>query len=252
MKRAEFTQNKVMSFIKVSDGAVGGTNMFYLYNQVAPLVNRVGGKAEIDCKEKRCNFFVGVDKGYSGFIRAEIEDKIADIVAVNYKYLFFKERVAVKGLDEFKQELLLSAIICADLEEDKRYVSAKMSRFDEYSIDGTFNFRMKPLKKKWEEIVSIIPPFFTDEQLNDFIRYILKEKKGKKVFVEKERVYDKNFNRLERIMLTDQNMEKGKIIREVILSGSGEVELCDKPPQLDEYYLKKFFGDKIVFSKGFL
>ena len=52
-------------------------------------------------------------------------------------------------------------------------------------------------------------------------------------------------------MLTDLSMQEGKIIREVILSGSGEVELCDKPPKLDEFYLKEYYFDKISFSNKF-
>jgi len=251
MKIREFAQNRIMSFIKISDSESSGTNMFYLYNQIAPIVNRLGGKAELDCRGKRCSFCIAVDKSYSGFVRAEIEDKIADVITVNYKYEYFKENIAIKGLEKLKYEILLSALICADLEDDKRYVSAKMSRFDEYSIDGSFNFRMKPLKKKWEDIVSIIPPYFQEDQLKEFIIYILREKRGKKVYVEHERVYDKNFNRLQRTMLTDLNFQEGKVIREVILSGSGEVELNDRPPELDEYYLKEYFGDKIVFGKSF-
>ena len=251
MKMVEFTQNNIMSFIKVTDGQYSGSNMFYIYNQLSPLVNRLGGKAELDCQNKRCAMEIIIDKSYAGFVRSELEDKIADVIAVNYKYEFFKGNINTKGLSPLKYELLLSALICADLEDDKRYVSAKMSRFDEYSVDGSFNFRMKPLKKKWEEIVSIIPLYFQDEQLKDFITFILREKKGKKVYVENERVYDKNFNRLQRTLLTDLNLQEGKIIREVILSGSGEVELHDKPPKLDEFYLKEYFGDKIAFGKGF-
>ena len=131
-----------MSFIRVTDNADSGTIMFYLYNQISPLVARLNGKAEISCQDKRCELKVCIDKNFVGFIRSEIEDRIADVVAVSYKYQYFKQKVKVGGLDNFKTELLLSALICADLEEDKRYVSAKMSRFDEYSIDGTFNFRM--------------------------------------------------------------------------------------------------------------
>ena len=36
-----------MSFIRVTDNAESGTNMFYLYNQISPLVSRLNGKAEI-------------------------------------------------------------------------------------------------------------------------------------------------------------------------------------------------------------
>ena len=79
----------------------------------------------------------------------------------------------------------------------------------------------------------------------------IKEKQGKKVYIENERVYDKNFNRLQRCLLTNLDIDEARVIREVILSGSGEVELNDKPSEIDEYYLKEYFGDKIRFGKGF-
>lgn len=240
-----------MSFIRITDAAGNGANMFYLYNQIAPIVSRLGGLAEIDCQDKRCQLNISIDKAYSGYIRGEVEDKISDVVAVNYKYEYFKKKIHPKGINGLKYEFLLDALICADLDEDKRYVRAKMSRCDEYSIDGTFNFRMTPLKNKWEEIVGFIPDYFAEDQLREFIIYILKEKQGKKVYIENERVYDKNFNRLQRCLLTNLDIDEARVIREVILSGSGEVELNDKPSEIDEYYLKEYFGDKIRFGKGF-
>lgn len=240
-----------MSFIRISDGKSGERNMFYLYNQLNPVVSRLGGRVEIECGEKVNVLNVEIDKSYAGFVRAEAEDKIADVITVNYKYGYFSEKIRAKGLSDFEKELLLDALICADLEEDKRYVIAKMSRCNEYSIFGSFNFTMTPLKRKWQEIAEYIPLYFNSEQLREFVLYILKEKKGKKVYVDNECVYDKNFNRLQRVILTSCNLEEGKVIREVLLSACGEVELNDKVPELDEKYLRDYFGDKILFGKGY-
>lgn len=249
MKRRGKEQTENMSFIRISDGG-NGENMFYLYNQLNPIVTRLGGKAEIECGKINV-LNINVDKSYAGFVRAEAEDKIADVITVNYKYKFFTQRIKTKGLENFEKELLMCALICADLEEDKRYVCAKMALCEEYSINGTFNFRMNPLKRKWEEITGYIPAYFNSEQLREFIIYILKEKKGKKVYIDKDTVYDKNFNKLQRVILTDNGIQKGKIVREVLLSASGEVELNDKVSEVDEKYLKEYFGDKILFGKGY-
>lgn len=240
-----------MSFIRISEGKHSETNMFYLYNQLNPVVSRLGGKMEIDCGEKVNVLNVEIDKSYVGFLRAEAEDKIADVITVNYKYEYFSERIKTKGLSELEREFLLDTLICADLEEDKRYVIAKISRCNEYSIFGSYNFRMTPLKKKWQEITEYIPLYFNSEQLREFILYILKEKSGRKVYVENDSVYDKNFNRLQRIILTDNRLEEGKIIREVLLSACGEVELNEKVSVLDEKYLKEYFGDKVLFGNGY-
>jgi hypothetical protein len=49
----------------------------------------------------------------------------------------------------------------------------------------------------------------------------------------------------------NENLEDGKIIREVLLSGSGEVELCGQLSPTDEYYLKEFYGDRVICVGGY-
>lgn len=251
MKRRAFEQTLVMSVIKITDSSFGKANLFYLYNRLAPMVSRLGGKTEISCGGKIGQLSVQIDKSYSGLVRAETEDKISDVVAVNYKYDYFKKKIKPKGLDELQYELLLDALISADLEEDKRYVRAKMALCEVYSISGTFNFRMGLLKDKWAEITSFIPPYFNEEQLREFIVYLMKEKKGKKVYVENEQVFDKNFNKCEKILLTDFNLKRGKIVREILLSGAGEVELNSVLTDEDEKYVREYFKDKITFGKDY-
>jgi hypothetical protein len=43
---------------------------------------------------------------------------------------------------------------------------------------------------------------------------------------------------------------EGEIIREVILSASGNVDVNSKLPEMDEKYLKRFFGRRVNFSQG--
>ena len=43
--------------------------------------------------------------------------------------------------------------------------------------------------------------------------------------------------------------DKIKIIREALLSNCGVVEISGEIPKDDEYYLKEFYSDKIIFSR---
>jgi hypothetical protein len=137
-------------------------------------------------------------------------------------------------------------LIAADLEEDKKYSFDKLKCFKEIAIDGIFNFRLKPLKRKWQDVVSYIPTCFLNSQLKDFLSYLL-ENKTKRVYVDNGRVYDWHFRRLKRSNLLD--CDQVKILREVILSNCGEVELSGELPKDDEYYLKEYYADKLFFSK---
>ena len=74
--------------------------------------------------------------------------------------------------------------------------------------------------------------------------------KKKKVYIDGEKVFDTHFRRLKRTdLLGGENV---KIIREVLLSNCGEIELSGNIPSDDEKYLKEFYGDKITFSQRYL
>lgn len=249
MKKGYIAYNRNMGIIRVSDSSANKSNLIYIHNAVCELLGQVGGKSKADCDDKRSVISFSVDEPYALYLKGEIEDKIADIICVNYKYKYFKKNINPVGLNDFEYELLLTALISADIDDDKKYVINKIGRFDEYSVDGTFNFRMNALKEKWKDVAEYIPPYFESGQLKDFIVYLVKEKKGRRVFVEDDKVYDRHFNRLTRCFLTNGDFGDGYVIREVLLSGSGEVELTSPVNKTDEFYLKEYFGDKIFFRK---
>ena len=53
------------------------------------------------------------------------------------------------------------SMACFDIDEDKKYAIKKLKSFQEYALDGIFNFRLQPLKNKWREVASYIPFSFT-------------------------------------------------------------------------------------------
>ena len=97
---------------------------------------------------------------------------------------------------------------------------------------------------KWQEIISCLPPYFTSKQLDDFIAYLIGEKRGKKIIVDSKSVYDANYSLLERSKLLDG---KGDLVREVLLSSSGSVEVFSGVDERVVCYLKRFFGRRISF-----
>ena len=168
-----------------------------------------------------------------------------------YKYSFFKRTINLSGLDELERELLLTSLISADIEEDKKYVIKKLRDFKEYALDGIFNFRLKALKEKWYDIVSYVPPSFQPSQLKDFIVYLIRDKSNKRVYFDGGSVYDKRYNLLKRRELLSGDSGKLPIVKEILLSSAGEIELASKLPIEDEKYIKEYYGDRVSFSSGY-
>ena len=235
-----------MKEIKISDGADKNVSMTYLSSALSAAAKDFGGEAWLCSDRHRKTITVKINEEYEDFIRGEAEDKISDVIAVKYKYDFFSRRIPASGLGEIEKEILYSALISADIDEDKRYIVRKLKGFEEYAVDGVYNFRLSALKRKWAEIVGYIPSYFPSGRLNDFVAYLIGEKKGKSVTVENGNVYDKHFNLLRRAELTGKTRE-GRILREALLSGCGELRVLSPVPENEEKYLRTYFMGRITF-----
>lgn len=240
-----------MSEIKISESSLKNKNILYLYKTLGDLAIQLNAKVDVKNGKNRCEYRIEVPKEHKDLFLVELEDKMADIIAVNYKYAYFKKNIKLGGLKQIEKELLLTALISADIVEDKKYVIRRLKCFDEYSIDGIFHFRMKPLKEKWEEIVGYVPTTFSQSQLKDFISYLIKDKNSKRVYVEKSGVYDKRFNLLRRSDLMAGDSGKCLQIKEILLSNAGVVEMCTPLVEDDERYIKEFYGDRTVFNESY-
>jgi hypothetical protein len=236
-----------MAIITVSDKDFNQNNLYYVQNAVQEILNTTQSRYQIKRLGSRAVLTIDCPEEYSEIISAEVADKLADVVAINYKYEFFKKNVSVSGLSNTEYEILMASLIAADLDEDKRYSFEKIKGSIDVAVDGIYNFRLQPLKKKWADVVSYIPTGFMCTQLKEFISYLL-ENKRKRIYIEEGRVYDCHYRRLKKCSLLGG--DKVSILREVLLSNCGEIELSGSLPDDDEKYLKEYYGDRIVFSQG--
>ncbi len=236
-----------MNFL-ISDSDTRKQNIKYIVNSTFETLRRLKCVTTVDNTDDRVVLTVTFPEEYSQMTEQVLLDKVADVIAVNYKYEYFIRYIRTGGLDKTDYEMLIAALIAADLEEDKRYVLNGNISLKDFSIDGYFNFRLKPLKEKWAEIVTYIPTYFTRDKLNEFISYIVCEKKGKRAIVYGDKVYDSHYNRMIKSLLINK-IEEGSVAREIVLCGFSEVELSTRLTEADEKYLISFYGDKIFFKK---
>ncbi len=237
-----------MATITVSDKEYNDGNLYYVQSATAEILGATGSTFRIVKSGDRAVLTIDCPDSYSEIVSTEIADKLADIVAINYKYDYFKKNIFISGLSKTESEILLASLIAADLDDDKKYVFDKIKNSYSVALDGVFNFRLQPLKRKWQDVVSYIPPAFMNSQLKEFISYLL-ENKRKRIYIDCGKVYDSHFRRLKKSDLLgggDVN-----VVKEAILSNCGEIELFGALPEADEKYLKEFYGDRIYFSSGY-
>jgi len=234
-----------MSHIVVTEKTKKEDNLLYIQNSLGEIVSQISARVNLTRAGARSVLEINLDDAYDELVRGEVAEKIAEIIAINYKYDYFNDTVKICGLSELEYEILLTSLIAADLEEDRRYCFEKACSDKEIAVDGLYNFRLNALRKKWEDVVGYIPVSFVNSQLKDFISYLLENKK-RRVYVDGGKVYDSHFRRLKRTNLL-RDKKGAKILKEVLLSNCGEVELSGSLPKEDEFYLKEFYADKIIF-----
>lgn len=235
-----------MTKICISDGSAGLKGLQYVKNSVSELAVKTGATVKTVAQDKRYSLIYDCPEYYADIFHAEVADKVAEVIAIGYKYDYFKKEVKTAGLNKTEREILLASLIAADLTEDKKYVFDRVKGEKNAAIDGIYNFRLKALKKKWKDVAEYIPQCFVGSQLKDFVVYLIENRK-KRAYVDDQKVYDNYYRRLRRCALLGG--DDILVIREVLLSGCGEVEIRGEVPKADETYLKEFYGDRVYFAQ---
>ena len=234
-----------MNYI-VTDAIYRAAYIDYIGKNVFDTVKGLGGSIETKEKDDRAAIKISLPDECAKFFRSTLEGAITDVIVIGYKWEYFQKTVRTAGLNDEEYEHLLCALIAADYNEDFSY-AARRVQGDPYSIDGCFNFTLKPLVEKWAEVAGCIPPSFAPGQLKDFISYLVNERKGRKIYISDKGVFDARFVRLKKSRLTGEY----DVTKEVILSCAGEIELDAPLGEKNENYLKNYYGEKIFFGKGY-
>lgn len=239
-----------MTEICITDGAAKANGLRYIKNSVAEITAKTGAVVRLFERGARCRLTFDCPEYYSDILHAEVADKIAEVIVVGYKYEYFKTAIRLAGLNRTEREILFASLIAADLSEDKKYAYERIKNVRETAIDGVYNFRLKPLKNKWKDVAEYMPTCFVGEQLKEFVSFLLENKK-KRAYIDDCKVYDNYYRRLKRCdLFGGDGFDEGEIVREVIMSGCGEVEIRGTLPETDEKYLKEFFGDRVYFAQS--
>ena len=149
-----------MAKIEITEKNCCGDNLYYLQTCLGEIFNHADCTLRSSVVDDRAKLTVNCPEYYADIIKAEVADKVSEIVAVKYKYEFFQKTLLIGGLNEQEKEILLVSLIAADFDEDKKYCFDKFKSYTDIAIDGVYNFRMQPLKKKWLDIVGYMPTCF--------------------------------------------------------------------------------------------
>lgn len=231
-----------MEKITITQSGFDGLYMSYLYGKVKDKFSYLPSSAELQKSGDTTVLDFQTEKRYCPYVRKFAEEHISDVIAVGYKYCFFKEKLHLPLLKDGEKRLLYTALAAADLKEDRAIVSRVVKGFEQYCLDGVFHFRLRDLKKRWEEIAEYISSDFGTQSLDGFIGFLVSDGVGK-MYLKDGKAYDERFHLLTKSALTG----KRSLIGEVLLCGAERVYCFGETDGETRSFLEKFYKEKAVF-----
>lgn len=231
-----------MEKITVTQTGVNSPYTSYVYEKVKERFSFLPAEFDIGCDGDRTRVEFRSDGRYCPYIRKAAEKSIADVLAVGYKYKFFEKKLPLPLLSKQEKTLLLTALTAADYREDYAYIETKIKDFDEYAIDGVYNFRLNDLKARWLDISSYISPEFNGGYLESFLTFLIGEGEGK-AYVKDGVVYDKDY----KVSQKSDLIGGYSPILELVLCCAKKVYCYDCVDEQTRKFLTKYYKENAVF-----
>lgn len=126
----------------------------FLYEGLKEEIKKSNGIVFCATNDDRIFISLACEDCFAVKVRSVIYDLLAEIYAFGFKHFYLEKHLFI-----YKENLLLKTLINAmtifDSENDKKIIKKYLFNQEIGAIDGFFNFRMKKLKEKWNEIIDL-------------------------------------------------------------------------------------------------
>ncbi len=234
--------NNSVEEITIIQNGFDGRYMSYLYRKVRERFSFLPSTCDMARKGECTEIAFKTEREYCPYVRKFTEEHICDVLSIGYKYAYFDKRLPLPLLSPTQRRVLLTALVAADYKEDKAYAMRRVRGQCQYCIDGVFHFRLRELKRRWEEIAEYIPTDMGEVATEGFLGFLVEDGEGK-IFLKNGNVYDEGYHQLSKSSLTGEDNEIG----EILLSGAERVYCFGEPKKETKAFLKKYYGEKAIF-----
>ena len=120
---------------------------------------------------------VAVPKDKEEFARDFVKQKIAESILFFYKKDYIVSKLNFEKPKTTYMNVFLQTLVCFDGEADKHFIEQCLDFDDRVFVDAVVAFKLKFLKKKWEELVSLanenVMYFLSEDSLLELIKFLI-------------------------------------------------------------------------------
>lgn len=126
-----------------------------LMKSITPYVMKAGG---VLARGKHCDreyLSLACEENRSNIIIEALNNIISDIIATDFKLDYLIENSKIPINNRINYNAFLKALVEFDRDFDKEIVIKNLFLSKELMLDGFYNFRLKELRKRWQEICDL-------------------------------------------------------------------------------------------------
>lgn len=120
---------------------------------------------------------IAVPKDKEEFAREFVKQKIAECILFFYKKDYIVSKLNFEKPKTTYMNVFLQTLVCFDGEADKHFIEQCLDFDNRVFVDAVVAFKLKFLKKKWEELVSLanenVMYFLSEDSLLELIKFLI-------------------------------------------------------------------------------
>ena len=127
----------------------------FLYNNLKDEIKKCNAVVARQVCDDRVFLSFACEDCFAVDFKCKTDDLLAEIFVFGYKHDYLKNNLYI-----YKENLLIKTVINAmtifDSQNDKKLIKKEFFNQQVGALDGFFNFRLKKIKEKWNEIIDLV------------------------------------------------------------------------------------------------
>ena len=235
--------------IKIENSALADK----LYLPLEKVMREFGGVITRHEEEGYIKILLAVKKSNCEKVRQRIAFLIEDVICCYFKESFLEKYLVLPEYDKIGMSAFKKALLNFDRETDRYIVRRSLVIEKDLYLDSFFDFRLKSLKNKWLELVSLSNEnkeyLISGESFIDLLKFlvdnldicedeisVVKDEEGYKIFGENNS------------LLADNLFSEENIVSSVIELSPQKINLYFKEPSKAINLLERIFEERITIN----
>ena len=124
-------------------------------SRLRPYVISGSGVMILDKLKDRSYLSIACGEGEKAALVTELKEAVGDIITVQFKQHYLLRHSRLPKGNKINYNAFIRALVAFDREWDRELVLKNLRLQNELLLDGFFNFRLKELKAKWQEVCDL-------------------------------------------------------------------------------------------------